>query len=77
MDAYTMSASSLTILANQQKELFLEMMLKEEQITQDQLDNMNDYCFVITEKSYFGRIWNKIFFKDNDDMKISVVKIIV
>jgi len=37
---------------------------------------MNDYCFVIAEKSFFGKLWNRIYWKDNDDMSIIIVKLI-
>lgn len=76
MKAYTMTASTLTETGNNLKEIFLDKMLKEEHITEEQKDKMNKYCFVISEKSFFGKIWDKIYWKDNDEMKILVVKIV-
>lgn len=78
MKAYTMSATALTENGNKLKEVFLDKMVKEKQITVEQKDNMNDYCFVIAEKTMFGRIWDKFYWKDtdNDDMSIIIVKII-
>ena len=72
-----MSARGLTENGNQLKEIFLEKMVKENKITQEAADDMNKYCFVIAEKSLFGKIWNKFLWKDNDDeMRIVVVKIL-
>ena len=78
MKAYTMSARALTENGNQLKEIFLEKMVKEEQITSEQKDKMNEYCIVIAEKSFFGKLWDKIYWKgdDADSMSITVVKII-
>ncbi len=78
MKAYTMSARALTENGNQLKEIFLEKMVKEEQITNEQKDKMNDYCIVIAEKSFFGKLWDKIYWKgdDADSMSITVVKVI-
>jgi len=60
MKAYTMSARALTENGNHLKEIFLEKMVQEKKITNDQKIEMNDYCFVIAEKSFFGKIWDKI-----------------
>jgi hypothetical protein len=76
MKALTLTAAGLTENANNQKELFLDKMLKEEIITVEQKDKMNKYCFVIAEKSIFGRIWDRIYWKKDDEMKMIVVKII-
>ncbi len=76
MKAYTMSARALTENGNQLKEIFLEKMVNEKKITNEQRIEMNDYCFVIAEKSFFGKIWDKIYWKDSDDMNIIVVKIV-
>lgn len=78
MKAYTMSARALTENGNKLKEIFLEKMVKEEQITNEQKDKMNDYCIVIAEKSFFGKLWDKIYWKgdDADSMSITVVKVI-
>lgn len=71
-----MSARALTEHSNDVKEIFLENMLLEGCITQEQFDNMKNYCIVVAEKGYFGRIWDKIFWKNDDDMNIATVKII-
>ena len=80
MKAYTMTATGLTEHGNQLKELFLNKMIQEKVITIKQKEKMNDYCFVIAEKSLFGKIWDKIYWKKSDDtnseMRIFIVKII-
>ena len=76
MKAYTMGARALTESGNQFKEVFLSAMVKEGLLTEEQEKEMNNYCIIVSEKSFFGKFWDKIFFKDNDDMKINVVKII-
>ncbi len=76
MKAYSMNARALTENGNQLKELFLEKMVEEKKITKEQQDEMNEYCFVFAEKTFFGKLWDKIYWKDNDEMKIIVVKIV-
>lgn len=52
-------------------------MVKENEITQELADKLNNYCFVIAEKGLFGKIWDKIIFKENkESKKIVVVKIV-
>jgi len=79
MIAYTMKPSDLTETANSQKELFLKKMVQEDIITKEQQDKMNNYCFVIAEKNYFGNIWDKIFWSTKEqekDVNMIVVKIV-
>ena len=79
MIAYTMKPSDLTETSNSQKELFLKKMVTEDIITKEQQDKMNDYCFVIAEKSYFGSIWDKIFWNTKEkerNVNMIVVKIV-
>lgn len=77
MKAYTMSARTLTENGNQIKEVFLERMVSEGQITSEQKDKMNDYCIIIAEKNFFGKLWDKVYWKgDDDSMAITVVKVI-
>jgi len=74
MIMYSMSTTQFTETSNQVKEAFLEAMVKEEIITKEQSDEMNQYCMVVSEKGYFGKIWDKIFL--NKQARITVVKII-
>ena len=77
MKVYTMSVRDLTENGNQIKEAFLEKMVKEEQITNKQKDKMNDYCIVMAEKTFFGKLWDKVYWKGDDDkISIIVVKVI-
>ena len=78
MKAYTMSARALTENGNLLKEIFLEKMLKEGQITSEQKDKMNEYCVVIAEKTFFGKLWDRVYRKGDtaDSMIITVVRVI-
>lgn len=77
MKAYTMTAAALTENGNQLKEVFLSAMVTEGKLTQEQADDMNDYCLIVSEKGFFGRFWDKILWKKGDDnMKINVVKVV-
>jgi len=74
---YMMTSTSLTEEGNNFKEVFLEKMQKQGIISEEQHDEMNKYCFVIAEKTFFGKIWDKILWKDDSDaVNIIVVKII-
>jgi hypothetical protein len=74
---WTMTTKTLTEEGNNFKEIFLEKMQEEGHITKEQADIMNKYCFVIAEKSFFGKIWDKILWKDNSEsINIVVVKVI-
>lgn len=73
---WNMSVNDLTVSGNQIKEVFLENMKKEGHLTQKQCDKMNEYCVIYAEKSYFGKFWDKITWKNNDDLKIIVVKLV-
>lgn len=77
MKAYTFGSKDITVNSNQVKEVFLEKMVKENKISQELADEMNEYCIVVAEKSYFGKLWDKILWKDEEDhMEIVIVKII-
>ena len=72
---YSFKSTDLTETGNQLKEIFLEKMKKEGHITEEQESMMNQYCFVLCEKSYFGKLWNKLWSNDEKDVKIIIVKI--
>jgi len=76
ISAWTMTPKTLTENCNNVKEVFLQKMIKEEQITQEQFDNMNEYAVVICEKTFFGKIWDRLWKDDNKAVKIMVVKVI-
>lgn len=75
-NAFTMTSETLTKTGNQQKELFLRTMVEEKIITQEAADKMNQYCFVIADKGFFGNLWNKLWEKKDDQTLIVVVKMI-
>lgn len=74
---WTMTPKSLTEEGNKFKEIFLDKMLKEGHISQQQVDVMNEYSIVIAEKSFFGKFWDKILWKNDENaVNIVVVKVI-
>lgn len=76
MKAYTMTSDKLDEYANQVKEIFLEKLKVEGLIDEDKLQELNHYCIHNVEKSQLGQFWNKILFNNDNEMKITVVKVI-
>lgn len=77
MKEWKMDTKLITEESNKMKEIFLQKMQEEGHITKEQLDEMNKYCFVIAEKSFFAKIWDKILWKDDPEaVKIIVVKVL-
>ncbi len=73
----TFTPTQLTEEVNSMKEIFLDRMVRENIISKDSVSEMNKYCFVIIEKGFFGKVWDKIFFKKDEDksVKIIIVKV--
>lgn len=77
MKCVTMTTTTLTENGNKMKEAFLEQMGLEGLLSEEQITEMNKYCFVVAEKTFFGSIWDKIFWKsDKDAIRIIVVKVL-
>jgi len=77
ISSWVTTTQSFTEEGNKMKEIFLATMVKEKIISQEDFDEMNKYCFVVAEKNFFGRIWNKLLFKnDSETPRIIVVKIL-
>ena len=66
ISTWTFTQSQLTSELNTSKEHFLEIMMKNEIITEEQKDEMNKYCFVVSEKGFFGKFWDKIIWKEKE-----------
>ena len=74
---WVMTPTSITEEGNKMKEIFLHAMKKEGHITEEQLDQMNKYCFVVAEKTLFGKFWDSILWKkDPEAVNIVVVKVL-
>lgn len=58
MKVYTMGPIALTESSNQFKEVFLEAMVQEGLIDEELQKEMNNYCVVVSEKSFFGKLWD-------------------
>lgn len=76
MKALTMGTRALTEMSNQVKETYLSGLVKEGIITKEQQEKANNYCIVVAEKNFFGKLWNKIIFKEPNAFSIVVTKII-
>lgn len=77
MENYIMSDESLTQSSNQVKEIFLNKMLEEKNITKEQFDVMCKYSIVIAKKSILGRWWDKLWKKGEEkESVIFVAKIL-
>lgn len=74
---WTMTPKGMTEEGNKMKEIFLAAMKKEGHITEEQQDQMNKYCFVVAEKTFFGKFWDIILWKkDPEAVNIIVVKVL-
>ncbi len=74
--AWVCTGETMTSDLNDIKEMFLEAMLEEEQITKEQLDKINEYCLVVHQKGFFGSMWDKFWVKKPNGIKACVVKVI-
>lgn len=74
--SWVMTPKSITEEGNKMKEIFLSAMEREGIITNEQVNKMNEYCFVIAEKGFFGNLWDKRWKKDSTAVKIIVVKVL-
>lgn len=70
-----MGTEGLTEELNRGKEMFVSSMLKEEIISEEQAETMQKYSIVIAQKGFFGKLWDKIF-KKEDSAYFFVVKIV-
>ena len=73
---FTFTIASLTEQSNDLKEIFLAAMQKEGLVSKEQVDEMNKYCFVIAEKSFFGKIWDRLWKNDAEAVYAIVVKVL-
>lgn len=74
---FTMSTTDLTEESNKMKELFLKTMLQEGHITEEQHKEMNRYCLIVAEKTFFGKLWDGLLWKnDPESVHIIVVKVL-
>ncbi len=76
IETYSYGVDDLNVLVNQTREVFLNSMVKQELLTQEQMDKISQYSIVIAKKSFFGKFWDKLWKKENDRPNIFVVKII-
>lgn len=76
ISTYSLTREQLTEELNSGKENFVRAMLKDGVITQEQKEIMDNYSIVLTQKGFFGKVWDKIF-KKKDVSYYFVVKIIM
>lgn len=75
--SYTYGNEDLTGQGNDFKDIFIEKMLQEGIITNEQANKMFPYCFVVAEKGFFGKMWDKFIWGAKDDVaRILMVKVV-
>lgn len=74
----TIDEALITAIVNRAKELFLHQMRIEGHIEKSIENKMNQYAIVVSEKGYFGKLYEKWFSKSESTAKfsITVVKIL-
>ena len=73
MKVYTSTSNEITGNLNKAKDLFLDVMLTENEITKEQFEKIQQYDVVVTEKGFWGKFKDKLW-KDDDGIKMTVVK---
>lgn len=74
---YTMNENSITEIANQARELFIESLVGEGYLTQEQGRELaSNYVITVRRKGWWGRLYDKIKGTTSDDgIYIEVVKV--
>lgn len=76
MTTIVLNQTELTIEANNFKEVYLQAMLKENIISQEQFDIMIRHSIVVHEKNFFGKLISYFTKDDENKWKIQIVKVI-
>lgn len=75
MKVYNVLPAELTVNSNKSKELFIQKMVKEKIITNEQGNEMLKYSIIVHEKGFFGKLVDDILGYD-DELNMTVVKVI-
>lgn len=72
---YTLTENDLTKLCNQVKELFVESLVVNKFLTNEQSIKIKEnYAVIIKKKNWFGVMWDKVRGAEEDGMQIAIVK---
>lgn len=74
----TFTVDELNAEVNRCKDIFIQNMVNEKIITQNQKNKLDEYAIVIHSKSMFGKFWEKLWKSDTDKtaLMISSIKIL-
>ena len=73
MTTYTLTLPDFTTEANNIKETFISKMVQIGELTTEQAKALNQYSIIITEKGILGKLWDKLW--EKDETKIIIVKV--
>jgi polyhydroxyalkanoate synthesis regulator phasin len=73
MKTYTLTLPDYTTEANNIKETFISKMVQIGELTTEQAKALNQYSIIITEKGILGKLWDKLW--EKDETKIIIVKV--
>ena len=73
MKTYTLTLPDFTTEANNIKETFISKMVQIGELTTEQAKALNQYSIIITEKGILGKLWDKLW--EKDETKIIIVKV--
>jgi membrane peptidoglycan carboxypeptidase len=74
---FQLSPQQLTDEVNNAINLHMHKMVKEKIITDDQYAKIQQYVIVVTQKGFFGRVWDKMLsLKAGDTAVYTTVKLI-
>ena len=73
---YELTSNDIQALANQAKDLLLDVLEKDGYLTLSKEHLGSMYAVVLTQKGYFGKLWDQVFHKDekDDGMKFIILK---
>jgi hypothetical protein len=67
MKMFTVTDADTTRMINEGIDEFLNALEREEHISAEQYDTFKQYRCVLSEKSFWGRMWDFINFKNSDE----------
>ena len=73
MTAYTYTLTDLSIELNLAREQFIGTILEEGIITGEIADKIGNYCFVVVEKGFFGKVFDKLLWRNDTSKTIRVI----
>ena len=75
ISTYSMTGEQLTELSNQIRELFIDAMLRQGIIDEQQAHNMQQYVFMVVKRGFLGKFWDKLWNPNGNESRIIVLKV--